>query len=42
MTLSDLANAEVTDTLVFSLITNALLIARYGCAVLSIRERGKA
>jgi hypothetical protein len=26
---------------VFSLITNALLIARYGCAVLAIRERGK-
>ena len=41
VTLSDLANREVTDTLVFSLITNALLIARYGCAVLSIRERGK-
>lgn len=39
--LGDLANAEVTDTLVFSLITNALLIARYGCAVLRIRERGK-
>lgn len=42
VTLSDLANGEVSDTLVFSLITNALLIARYGCAVLSIRERGKA
>jgi len=41
VTLSDLSNAEVTDTLVFSLIANALLIARYGCAVLSIRERGK-
>lgn len=41
VTLSDLANTEVTDTMVFSLITNALLIARYGCAVLSIRERGK-
>ena len=41
VTLSDLANTEVTDTLVFSLITNALLIARYGCAVLNIRERGK-
>ena len=41
VTLSDLANREVTDTLVFSLITNALLIARYGCAVLAIRERGK-
>ena len=41
VTLSDLANREVTDTLVFSLITNALLIARYGCAALSIGERGK-
>ena len=39
--LSDLSNREVTDTLAFSLITNALLIARYGCAVLAIRERGK-
>jgi len=39
--LSDLSNVEVTDTLAFSLIANALLIARYGCAVLSIRERGK-
>ena len=29
--LNDLSNREVTDTLVFSLITNALLIARYGC-----------
>ena len=34
--LNDLSNREVTDTLVFSLITNALLIARYGCAVLAI------
>ena len=40
--LSDLSNVEVTDTLAFSLFTIALLIARYGCAVLSIRERGKA
>ena len=39
--LGDLSNREVTDTLAFSLITNALLIARYGCAVLAIRERGK-
>ncbi len=42
VSLSDLANTEITDTLVFSLITNALLIARYGCAVLRIGERGKA
>jgi len=41
LAVSDLASTEITDTLVFSLITNALLIARYGCAVLSIRERGK-
>lgn len=40
--LNDLSNREVTDMLVFSLITNALLIARYGCAVLAIRERGKS
>ncbi len=39
--LSDLSNAEVTDTVAFSLIVNALLIARYGCAVLEIRERSK-
>lgn len=37
--LNDLANAEVVDSLAFSLIVNALLIARYGCAVLDIRER---
>ena len=40
---SDLANAEVVDTLAFSLIVNALLVARYGCAVLKITDReGKA
>jgi len=39
--LSDLSKVEVTDALSFSLIANALLIARYGCAVLAIRERGK-
>ncbi len=33
---SDLARAEVVDTLAFSLIVNALLIARYGCSVLKI------
>lgn len=37
---SDLANNEVIDTLAFSLIVNALLIARYGCSVLGIKERG--
>lgn len=40
--LSDLSNVEVTDTLAFSLITNALLIARYGCAVLAMKERRKS
>ena len=40
---SDLANTEVVDTLAFSLIVNALLVARYGCAVLKITDReGKA
>lgn len=34
--LNDLSSREVTDTLAFSLITNARLIARYGCAVLAI------
>ncbi len=37
--LSDLAASEVVDTLAFSLIVNALLIARYGCAVLKISEK---
>lgn len=37
--LADLANGEVLDALAFSLIVNALLIARYGPAVLEIRER---
>ena len=36
---SDLANAEVVDTLAFSLIVNAMLIARYGCPVLKITDR---
>ena len=39
VTLSDLAVSEVVDTLAFSLIVNALLIARYGCAVLKISEK---
>ena len=40
---SDLANTEVVDTLAFSLIVNALLVARYGCPVLKITDReGKA
>lgn len=37
--LNDLADGEIVDTLAFCLIVNALLIARYGCAVLEIRER---
>lgn len=36
MALADLANSEVVDTLAFSLIVNALLVARYGPAVLEI------
>ena len=36
---SDLANAEVVDTLAFSLIVNAMLIARYGCPILKITDR---
>lgn len=41
VSLADLSNGEVVDTLAFSLIVNALLIARYGPAVLEIRERRK-
>ncbi len=37
--LSDLALSEIMDTLAFSLIINALLIARYGCSVLKICDR---
>jgi len=37
--LADLANGVVVDTLAFSLIINALLIARYGCAVLNTKEK---
>ena len=37
--MSDLSNAEVVDTLAFSLIVNALLVARYGCSVLKIQDR---
>lgn len=36
---SDLADAEVADTLAFSLIVNAMLVARYGCSVLKISNR---
>lgn len=36
---SDLANTEVVDPVAFSLIVNALLIARYGCPVLKITDR---
>ncbi len=42
MALADLANSVVVDPLAFSLIANALLIARYGRAVLDIRERGNS
>ena len=42
MALADLASSVVVDTLAFSLIVNALLIARYGRAVLDIRERGNS
>ena len=41
VSVSDLANTEVVDTIAFSLIVNALLIARYGCAVLDIGERSR-
>lgn len=40
VTLADLSNGAVVDTLAFSLIVNALLIVRYGSAVLDLRERG--
>ena len=36
---ADLANIVVVDTQAFSLIVNALLIARYGRAVLNINEK---
>jgi len=36
---ADLANVVVVDTLAFSLIVNALLISRYGRAVLNIKEK---
>lgn len=42
MGLADLANSIVVDPLAFSLIVNALLVARYGCSVLDIRERGNS
>lgn len=34
--LNDLAASEIVDAVAFSMIVNALLIARYGCAVLNI------
>ena len=37
----DLADAEVETTAALRMIVNALLIARYGCAVLDINERGR-
>ncbi len=39
--LSDLADEEIVDTAALSLIVNALMIARFGPAVLNIRERSK-
>ncbi len=39
VSLNDLALSEIVDTLAFSLIVNALLVARYGCAVLKITDR---
>ena len=38
VTVGDLTNADVVDVLALSLIVNALLVARYGCSVLKIRE----
>ena len=42
MALANLANSVVVDPLAFSLISNALLIARYGQSVLDIWERGNS
>lgn len=39
MALADLASVVVVDAVVFSLIVNALLIARYGPAVLQMNEK---
>lgn len=39
LTISDLAIPEVVDTVAFSLIINAMLIARYGGAVLKINDK---
>ena len=41
LTLADLACKELVDKLAFRLILNATLIARYGSAVLGIRERSE-
>ena len=41
LTTRDLADAEVVDAAALRMIVNALLIARYGCAVLDIHERGR-
>ena len=40
LTFSDLANPGVVDTEALRLVVNALLVARYGPAILDIRERG--
>ena len=39
VSLNALTDRDVVDALAFTLIVNALLIARYGCAVLEISER---
>ena len=41
LTMADLSSKELVDELAFCLIVNAVLIARYGSAVLGIRERSK-
>ena len=41
LALGELADADVVDPEAFQLIVNALLIARYGPAVLNLRERGR-
>ena len=42
VSLADLASGGIVDPLAFSLIINALLVARYGLTVLDIRERGSS
>lgn len=42
VSLADLASGGIVDPLAFSLIINALLVARYGSALLDGRERGSS